>query len=211
VSLATAACGIGIVLFGWFHLNELSSIYRTEDFAYTESEQTFELWLTDTIRRGGYTSVSKSNLIAKRLLMMSIPNRRNAVSSMMIQLFWDELAPPGTDRRLIFNLMAEATSKALKLSPLSGDLWLFQAWLRTQTNSFDIVAEKYFLTSHRFTPREGQLALRRLDFIMSLDQHLSAEASAAAKEDLSLLPQLEPSLTRDYEIRLQAITSNEVK
>src|SRR5687768_1973960 len=119
--------GLAVSSVGLTVLNNFSQVYRTVDIAYWETEQTFYDWLAEVIKQRSLASNQLNDLIAKRLLAMATTDRRDLVNSMMIDIFWDELAPPGTDRTPIYSLMDGATKTALKSLPLAGDLWLFAA------------------------------------------------------------------------------------
>ena len=201
VLLATVFAIFGLILAasGLLRLQQLSQIYRTVDIAYTESEQTFEHWLAPAIKQYDGDPDRLADLIANRLLAMGVHNRRNAISSMMIDEFWDDIAPPGVDRRPSFALIARATTAALKSSPLSGDLWLFAAWLRTKTVGFDDVAADYFLTSQQFTPREEPVILHRLDFVSSLPGPLPEKLKTAAMKTCRLPTSSLPRWRRSIE------------
>ena len=213
VLLATVFAIFGLILSasGLLRLQHLSQIYRSVDIAYTKSEQTFEHWLTPAINRYHRDPDRLTDLIANRLLAMAVHNRRNAINSMMIDEFWDDIAPPGVDRRPTFALIARATTAALKSSPLSGDLWLFAAWLRTKTVGFDDVAADYFLTSQQFTPREEPVILHRLDFVSGLPGPLPEKLKTAAMNDLSMAEKFAPALAKEYRSNLIDKPDQDVK
>jgi hypothetical protein len=195
--------GLVLCSAGLFLLDHLSHVYRTVDLAYRQSEQTFYDWLAPTIRKHGLKSDFLAKIIAQRLLIMSRTDRRDAVNSMMIDVFWDELAPPGTERQPIFALMEKTTRLALASDPLSGELWLFAAWLRTKMNGFDDKVSDYFVLSQRFTPRESALVLQRLDFVIQFHKALSPEVRAATMADLSLVQNINLKLANQYAKQLQ--------
>jgi hypothetical protein len=195
--------GLAVSSVGLFFLQNLSQVYRPVDVAYWESEQTFYDWLAEVIKQRGLASSQLADFIAERLLVMATTDRRDAVNSMMIDMFWDELAPPGTDRTPIFSLMDRATRTALKSHPLAGDLWLFAAWLRTKMQGFDDKAAEYLLLSQRFTPREKTLVLQRLDFVTQLVKTPSEEARASVLADLLVVQQLDPNGAKEYSKQLQ--------
>jgi hypothetical protein len=193
-----AIFGLVLSASGLLLVQQLGRIYRTVDIAYTESEQTFYDWLAGAIDQLDRDPDRLADLIAGRLTAMGVYNRRNAVNSMMIDEFWDELAPPGVDRQPRFSLMTRATRAALESSPLGGDLWLFAAWLRTKTVGFDDVAADYFLISQQFTPREEPLVLQRLDFVAGLPGPFPEKLKTAAMSDLSIAEKFAPALAKDY-------------
>jgi hypothetical protein len=194
--------GLAVSSTGLVLANQLSQVYRAVDIAYRQSEQTFYNWLEGVARTHGLKSEFLVKLIAQRLLLMPTVDRRNAINSMMIDAFWDELAPPGTDRRPIFDLMSRTTRLALSSDPLSGELWLLAAWLRTKTNGFDAKASDYFVLSQHFAPRESALVLQRLDFVVQFKAQSSA-VSAAAMADLSIARKIESKMAEQYARQLQ--------
>jgi hypothetical protein len=190
--------GFAVSAGGLLQLRQLSQIYRIVDIAYAESEQTFHDWLAGATNRYDRDPRRLADLIADRLVTMGVYNRSKAVNAMMTNKFWDELAPPGVSRRPRLTLMTRATSNALKSSPLSGELWLFAAWLRTKTTGFDDTAADYFLASQRYAPREEWLVLRRLDFATDLANPLPDELKAAAMIDLSIANLIAPARAQHY-------------
>jgi hypothetical protein len=203
LALMFICCGVIVSSAGIFLLQYLSHVYRPIDLAYRQSEQTFYDWLAAEIKQDDPQSKHVADLIAQRLMIMAVTERRDTVNSMMIEYFWDELAPPGTDRRPIYSLMDRATKSALKSLPLAGDLWLFAAWLRTMTNGFDEKAAEYLLMSQRFTPREKTLVLSRLDFITQVVSTVSAEVKNAGLMDLSVAQRLDPDAVKEYSEKLK--------
>lgn len=203
LALTFVCCGAIVSSAGIFLLQYLSQVYRPVDLAYRQSEQTFYDWLAAEIKQNVPQSKHVADLIAQRLMLMAITERRDAINSMMIDYFWDELAPPGTDRTPIYSLMDRATKSALKSLPLAGDLWLFAAWLRTMTNGFDEKAAEYLLLSQRFTPREKTLVLSRLDFITQLVTTASAEVKNASLMDLSVAERVSSKSAKEYSQLLQ--------
>lgn len=205
LSLASLFVLAGIIVSsgGLLLLKQLGQVYRTVDLSYPESEQTFYNWLAAAVKQYGRNSNQLADLIAERLLMMGIHDRRDVINSMMIDQFWDELAPPGIDRTPIFALMSRATRTALKSAPLNGDLWLYAAWLRTRINRFDDIAAAYFLLSQRFTPREEALVLQRLDFITQLVKTPPVVVKAAAIADVSVVQRFNAEGAKKYSEQLQ--------
>jgi hypothetical protein len=205
VPLAIALVVSGLVTgsAGLLLLQHLSQIYRTVDVAYRENEQTFYDWLAVAARKHGLKSDHLTRLITQRLLVMGATDRRNAINSMMIDVFWDELAPPGADRTPVFDLMYKTTRIALSSDPLSGELWLFAAWLRTKLAGFDDTASHYFVLAQRFTPRESALVLQRLDFVTELVEKPNADARTAVLADLSVIQQFDPRSAAVYSQKLQ--------
>lgn len=195
--------GVLISSAGLLLLRHMSDLYRTVDLGYRQSEQTFYDWLAPEVIKHGPKSDFLVNLIAHRLLIMSTTDRRDAVNSMMIDMFWDELAPPATDRKPIFALLDKSTRIALASDPLSGELWLFAAWLRTKMGGFDNKAAEDLVLSQRFTPRESALVLQRLDFVTQRNKPQSPEVRTAMLADLSVLQNIDLNLARQYANQLQ--------
>ena len=204
VPLAIALVGFAVIItsLGLLLVQRLSQVYRAVDVSYRENEQTFYDWLAPAMRKHGLKSDHLVKLITQRLLVMGATDRRNAINSMMIDVFWDELAPPGTNRTPIFDLMYRTTTLALSSDPLSGELWLFAAWLKTKLTGFDYKSSNYFVLSQRFTPRESALVLQRLDFITEFAENPDAAAKAAALDDLSVLQHFDPRSAGVYSQKL---------
>jgi hypothetical protein len=203
VAIVLVLFGLVVSSAGLQLLQHLSHIYRTVDLAYRQSEQTFYDWLAPAVKKHGLQSDLLAMLISQRLLTMPIIDRRDAINSMMIDAFWDELAPRGIDRKPIFALMDESIRIALAANPLSGELWLFAAWLRTNMLGFDNTVAEFLVLSQHFTPRESALVLQRLDFVTQLEKPQTPPVWAAIMADLSVVENIDLNLAKQYAKQLQ--------
>jgi hypothetical protein len=110
----------------------LEQVYRPDDIAYSESNQTF--------------------LDQRRALVHAL------LSDPFLKTMWND----DRDRRGTLGALLGGVLQALASSPLEGDLWLAAARLRRSLMGFDEEGERYLTASFRYTPREVDLVIDRL-------------------------------------------------
>lgn len=144
---------------GLWQLHRLQATHQHEEILYSVSPRTLQAWLK-SIDPAAQDSPAR---LADRFLLMTLPQRRDAVIAMASQTFYSQLSSAVDEQQALKRLTLDATLKTLAQAPVLGDMWFLAARLHSQLYGSDSIAQQYFAQSYQYTPREVDIVLARLE------------------------------------------------
>jgi hypothetical protein len=180
----------------------LQQIYRGEDLAVSETPQSFQVWLFETLRAPNTEAGLVSSHVARRLLTMPLPKRRDVANAMMRLEFWDPFDRLNSGQRSAQRLTRDGILLALRSAPTSGDLYLAAAWLESLTDGFGARGQALLEASHVFAPREFVVIKGRLILGGRVWPLLSPEQRKALQADLAIFRSVDAPGAAEFEKRL---------
>jgi hypothetical protein len=186
ISIAILLAGFG----GW-QLLRLSTAYTADDLTYNQTPKAMQAWLAGLYRQTG-TSDERVEKISRRLILMSMPLRRQTVLSMARPEFWTELTSDFRQRVVMQQDMAAAIALALSRAPTNGELWFLSAKLDIDQQGVSDEALKRLGLSAVYAPKAGELALARLLVLQRNWKFLDDEARQVMTRDFSVVAAANP-------------------
>ena len=186
----------GLTLGGGLSLGlQTLSAYSADDANHVQSALRFRVWLRDTSRThtGKPEQAGLARAIADRLLLSPVHVRREIVSALVADDFFDGVASDERRRQAMIAALREGVALALKSAPAAGDLWLAASYLETLTNGFGTSAEVALANSWLTAPRAAALAPARAEFALSVEPLLGVAGRAAIDSDIALVRAAGPS------------------
>jgi hypothetical protein len=150
--------GLVVMTMGGWQLSRLDRTHVRAEALYRVSPQTLLLWLSSLDIR----SPDTVERIAERLLLMSLPQRREAVLALTEKEIWKPLAGNPRDLRNWHMVMLQATEGAVAKAPTAGELWFLAGVLKGRLAGFGAVSQRYLALSATYAPREIELVIARL-------------------------------------------------
>ncbi len=172
-----------------WQLDRLARAHQPEEVLYSVSPRTLQAWI-NSIDADEQASATR---LADRLLLMTLPQRRDAVLAMSRQQFFSALSPTFNGQRRLQAFALTATRQALSRAPAPGDLWFLAGRLHSQIYGVDTTAQRYIELSYLYAPREVDIVLARLD-AMALAWPLLAEPTREiVRRDMAVVEQAYPT------------------
>jgi len=156
--------GLFLTIFGADRVGFLSRSYQIEDAFRSENPVHFSSWLQNQIADDPESGDEAIRSVGDRLLLMTMPARRNLVLIAMRNEFWHRPEITEKKRNTLIEHLLNGTLDALRQAPTQSDLWLLAAKLHTRLFGFDANAAKYLSESQLFGPNESDLAAERVAF-----------------------------------------------
>ena len=150
--------GLAVLGGGLWQLRLVERTHPATDLLYPASSRLLQAWIRTLDR----TDPDSTRRLAERLLVMTLPQRRDAVIAMGSRGFFTAFEPSATGQRKLQQLALAAVLDALSRAPALGDLWYLAGRLRSQLDGLDRAAGHYFELSYLHAPREVDLVLARL-------------------------------------------------
>ena len=188
----------------------LNQAYTGQDIAYTQTPAAFQAWLRDLDVRdeGRPHAVAK---IAARLLMMTMPQRRQTSLAMMRHDFWTPLTRDFLERTALREAMFEAVQQSLARAPVLGDLWLVAAKLDIEREGMTERALRFIKLSGTYAPKEGELVMARYVLMQQNFQLLDEDARQLLQRDfehvIAAYPEKAAEINKEYLQLLEAPAS----
>src|SRR5262245_5796229 len=110
LALGGTTLGMGVL-----SLKELSHSYREQDLVYGESPQAFRLWYLQA-RQHWIPDDAFVKMVADRLILMRVDQRRKLVHALMSDDFLDSLSRVKRNRRVDLDVLSTAVLQALASS-----------------------------------------------------------------------------------------------
>ncbi len=178
---------------GAWQLARLERTHLTEEVLYPVTPRSLQVWLKTL----DLDDPATADLLADRIGLMSLPQRRDAVIAMSGSSFFAELEPKFTQQRTLRTVALKAVLSALAEAPLLGDLWFLAAHLRGQLFGVDPEVQQYLGLSFIYAPKEVDMVLARLQ-MMSLAWPLLSEASHnIVRNDLTIIAEAYPGRVQE--------------
>lgn len=155
------ACGCLVAGLGAWHLTRLERTHVREEILYSVSPQTLLLWLNSLDPQVPETVAR----VRDRLLLMTLPRRRNAVIALAGKEVWQQLASDPATQRAWQQVVLAATEQAVAEAPTAGDLWFLAGAIRNRLAGLDKVAQGYLELSAAYAPREMEIVIARLSLL----------------------------------------------
>jgi len=177
---------------GW-QLARLERTHLKEEILYPVTPRSLQAWLKTL----DINDPASADRLADRILLMSLPQRRDVVISMSGAAFFAQLNPKFTQQRTFRTVALKAVLSALAKAPLLGDLWFLAANLRGQLFGIDPDVQQYLGLSFIYAPKEVDLVLARLQ-MMGLAWPLLSEASRnIVRDDLNIIAEAYPDRVQE--------------
>ena len=196
VILGVVAAGVaGAGLAGFFALQRT---HLTDEIAYSVSPLTFRAWLA-----ARDPAATAPELVAERLLLLTLPQRRDLVLVMSGRRFWTDLAAEPARRRAFEQLTLEGARTALARAPMLADLWFLAGRLHSRLGGLDPTAQRYLALSATYAPYDLDLALARLEVTAVAWALLDEPLRAAVRRDFHVVATAFPQRTGDLRGQLE--------
>ena len=181
--------GLALLGAGMWQLRLLERTHQPTDLLYPASPRVLQAW----IRTLDPTDPHSVTRLADRLLVMTLPQRRDAVMALADRTF---LARPGaaaTAQRELQQLALAGVLDALSRAPAPGELWYLAGRLRSQLQGLDATAGRYFELSYLNAPRELDIVLARLQAMGQGWKLLDDRGREIVRRDLAVASEAYPA------------------
>ncbi len=196
---ALLLAGLVVLGAGTAQLRLLERTHQPTDLLHAASPRLLQAW----IRTLDPADPDSATRLADRLLVMTLPQRRDAVTAMADLNF---LARPGaaaTEQRQIQHLVLAGVLDALSRAPAPGELWYLAGRLRSQLHGLDAIAGRYFELSYLNAPRELDIVLARLRTMGAGWKLLDDRARDIVRRDLAVASEAYPASANELRAFLQ--------
>ncbi len=178
---------------GAWQLARLDQTHLKQEILYRVTPRSVQAWLKTL----DIDDPASADRLADRMLVMSLPQRRDVVISMSGSAFFAELEPKFTQQQHLRSVALKAVLSALSQAPSLGDLWFLAAYLRGQISGVDPVVQQYLGLSFVHAPKEVDVVLARLQ-MMGLVWPLLSEASRTiVRNDLAIIAEAYPDQVQE--------------
>lgn len=186
---------------GAWQFNRLDQTHLKEEILYPVTPKSLQIWMK-TLEISDQAS---ADLLADRILLMSLPQRRDAVIGMSGTTFFAELNPKFVEQQNLKVLVLKAVLSALSRAPALGDLWFLAGKLHGQLYGVDPKAQKYLQLSFAYAPKEVDLVLARLEMMSLAWPLLSPDSKNIVRDDLEVIGEAYPDQEQELRQYLNSV------
>lgn len=177
----------------------LERTHQLDEILFSTSPRTLQAWMKTL----NWSDPDSANLLAKRFLAMTLPQRRDAVIAMAGRAFFAALDKGPAGQRDLQKMVLQGVLAALRQAPVLGDLWFLAGRLHSQLYGIDTTAQRYLELSYLYAPREVDLVLARLE-AMGLAWALLSETSRdIVRQDMTVASKAYPGRADELRSFLQ--------
>jgi hypothetical protein len=191
-ALVVMAFGCMVASLGAWHLAKLRQTHVYDEVLYRGSPQTLLLWLASL----DFHAPTSAERIAERLLLMPLPQRREAVLALAGNEIWTRLARSPGDVRSWQQVMLTAVKQAVARAPMAGDLWFLAGTLAGQLSGYGEASQRALALSATYAPREPDLVEARLAVLAPAWPLLDEALRDVVRRDLAVAGLASPEQAR---------------